>query len=65
MEPVVEQLDIPAEYGSPKTLLTWNAIRKELEEAAQYWVATTRPDGRPHVVPRDGVWLDDAWYYGG
>jgi len=65
MEPVVEQLDIPAVYGNPKTLLTWAAIRKELEEAPQYWVATTRPDGRPHVVPRDGVWLDDAWYYGG
>jgi nitroimidazol reductase NimA-like FMN-containing flavoprotein (pyridoxamine 5'-phosphate oxidase superfamily) len=28
-------------------------------------LATTRADGRPHVVPVDGLWLDDAWYYGG
>jgi nitroimidazol reductase NimA-like FMN-containing flavoprotein (pyridoxamine 5'-phosphate oxidase superfamily) len=30
-----------------------------------YWLATTRPDGRPHVVPLDGLWLDDAWFFGG
>ena len=65
MEPIAEQLDIPEVYGNPNTLLTWAAVRKELEEAPQYWVATTRPDGRPHVVPRDGVWLDESWYYGG
>ena len=64
-EPVVEQLGIPKAYGNPNVLLTWAAVRRELEEAPQYWVATTRPDGRPHVVPRDGNWLDDAWYYGG
>jgi hypothetical protein len=64
-EPDVEQLDLPDDYGSPNLLLTWETVRKKLEEAPQYWVATTRPDGRPHVVPRDGVWLDDAWYYGG
>jgi len=65
MEPVVQQLEVPEGYGNPNTLLSWAAVRKELEEAPQYWVATTRPDGRPHVVPRDGVWLDDGWYYGG
>ena len=30
-----------------------------------YWLASTRPDGRPHVIPRDGMWLDGALYYGG
>lgn len=29
------------------------------------WLSTVRVDGRPHVVPLDGVWLDDVWYYGG
>ncbi|HEV8426108.1 MAG TPA: pyridoxamine 5'-phosphate oxidase family protein [Actinomycetes bacterium] len=23
------------------------------------------PAGRAHVVPVDGLWLDDTWYYGG
>ena len=65
MEPLVEQLDLPKDYGSPKKTLEWASVRGELEEAPVYWVATTRPDGRPHVVPRDGIWLDDTWYYGG
>jgi Pyridoxamine 5'-phosphate oxidase len=65
VEPKVEQLGLPPGYGNPKRRLDWDSVRKELEDAPQYWVASTRPDGRPHVVPRDGVWLDDTWYYGG
>jgi hypothetical protein len=26
-------------------------------------LATVRPDGRPHVVPLLGLWLDDAFYF--
>ena len=65
MEPIVEQLDLPKDYGTPKKKLEWASVRADLEEAPVYWVASTRPDGRPHVVPRDGIWLDDTWYYGG
>jgi nitroimidazol reductase NimA-like FMN-containing flavoprotein (pyridoxamine 5'-phosphate oxidase superfamily) len=28
-------------------------------------MATTRPDGTPHVVPRWGVWLDGRFWYDG
>jgi hypothetical protein len=38
----------------------WDVGRKRLEEAELYWVATVRPDGRPHVTPLVGVWLDGA-----
>lgn len=65
MEPIVEQLPLPDGYGNPNKTLKWSDVRRELEAAPQYWVASTRPDGRPHVVPRDGIWLDDSWYYGG
>ena len=65
MNPRAEQLDLPEGYGNPQTVLEWDAVRRELEDATQYWVASIRPDGRPHVVPRDGIWLDDTWYYGG
>jgi hypothetical protein len=65
MDPIVEQLDLPEGYGTPKKKLTWAAVRAELEQAKQYWLTTVRSDGRPHVVPLDGVWLDDVWYYGG
>lgn len=40
-------------------------MRTELERAQHYWIATVRPDGRPHVVPLEGLWIDDAWYYSG
>jgi nitroimidazol reductase NimA-like FMN-containing flavoprotein (pyridoxamine 5'-phosphate oxidase superfamily) len=40
-------------------------VRGRLEEATHYWLATVRPDGRPHTVPLDGVWVDDCWYFGG
>ncbi|MEI6136703.1 MAG: pyridoxamine 5'-phosphate oxidase family protein [Chloroflexota bacterium] len=31
-----------------------------LRTAMNYWIATTRPDGRPHAAPVWGVWLDDG-----
>jgi Pyridoxamine 5'-phosphate oxidase len=65
MEPVAAQLQLPEGYGTPSRLLAWIEVRQRLEAAEQYWLATTRPDGRPHVVPVDGVWVDDIWYFGG
>jgi hypothetical protein len=65
MEPVAEQLRLPEGYGVPNELLKWSKVRSRIEQAEQYWLATTRPDGRPHVVPVDGVWIDDVWFYGG
>jgi len=34
-----------------------------LAEAGTYWLATVRPDGRPHVVPVLAVWLDSALHF--
>ena len=64
-EPRVQQLGLPKDYGSPKDLVDWRAVEEKLVAAPAYWLATTRPDGRPHVVPVDGLWLDGAWYWGG
>lgn len=64
-EPTVEPLDLPNGYGTATDPLSWETVREELESARQYWFATVRPDGRPHVVPLDGLWLDGCWYYGG
>jgi hypothetical protein len=65
MEPVAEPLDLPPEYGTVTEIRQWSAVREELEQARYYWLATVRPDGRPHAVPLDGIWMDDVWYYGG
>jgi general stress protein 26 len=64
-EPIVERPDIPAEYGNPTQRLKWADVEWRLESASVYWLASTRPDGRPHVIPRDGMWLDGGLYYGG
>lgn len=65
MDPTVEALDVPDGYGEVQRTLPWTLVRERLERSLHYWVATTRPDGRPHVVPRWGVWVDDTWYYDG
>jgi nitroimidazol reductase NimA-like FMN-containing flavoprotein (pyridoxamine 5'-phosphate oxidase superfamily) len=65
MEPTTTAIRLPEGYGTPRRTLSWQEVRERLEQAAHYWVATTRPDGRPHVVPVDGLWVDDGWYFGG
>lgn len=41
-------------------LLPWSWAEARLTASRQYWVATTCPDGRPHVMPVWAVW--DAGY---
>lgn len=60
--------EMPDGYGVPETtggLLDWSTVEAKLEAATEFWLATTRPDGRPHVVPRWGVWLDGTFCYDG
>jgi nitroimidazol reductase NimA-like FMN-containing flavoprotein (pyridoxamine 5'-phosphate oxidase superfamily) len=56
-------------YGIPEHLdgtLPWSWAEERLRDALVYWVATVRPDQRPHVTPIWGVWVDDAfWMEGG
>ena len=41
----------------------WADAAAVMEEAAVYWIATVRPDGRPHVTPIAGLWLDETLYF--
>jgi hypothetical protein len=65
MDPRAEPLSLPAAYGRTKTRRDWSTVRTRLETAKAYWLATARPDGRPHVVAVDGVWIDEVFFYGG
>jgi general stress protein 26 len=38
----------------------WTEAVQSLEQAEVYWISTVRPDGRPHVTPMIGLWLDGA-----
>jgi hypothetical protein len=55
---------LPADQGSG--LIPWAEAERRLSVSHDYWVATVRPDGRPHVMPVWGVWLDGrVWFSSG
>src|SRR6187549_3039852 len=44
---------------------SWEMARERLanpEQPRTYWLATTRPDGRPHLMPVIAFWIDDAMH---
>jgi predicted enzyme related to lactoylglutathione lyase len=41
----------------------WNEASAQLETAEVYWLSTVRSDGRPHVTPLLGLWLDKAFFF--
>src|SRR5438270_838467 len=43
--------------------LPWAWATGRLIEARNYWIATTRPDGKPHTRPVWGIWLDNTFYF--
>lgn len=67
-QPRTDRPIMPPGYGVPATsdgLLSWADVEPRLVAAGEYWLASTRPDGRPHVVPRWGVWMDGRFWYDG
>jgi hypothetical protein len=59
---------MPPEYGikaptEGESVLPWIWAAERLATARGYWLATTRPDGRPHVAVVWGVWLRDHYYF--
>jgi F420H(2)-dependent biliverdin reductase len=41
----------------------WRAIEARLGRELNIWLATVRPDGRPHLVPVWFVWLDGKIHF--
>ena len=60
-------------YGTPA--IDWGRVEKRLashiplepdsEGPGRHttWLATTNPDGSPHVMPLGALWIDDAFYF--
>jgi hypothetical protein len=69
MEPTPSRPYLPRGYGmekasgAPGERLQWGRVSEWLTEARNYWVCTTRPDGRPHAKPVWGVWLEDQFLF--
>lgn len=43
-------------------VIPWGEAARRVAEARFYWLATVHPDGRPHVRPVLGVWVDDTFH---
>ena len=66
-EPKAGRPIMPALYGMgkhKKGTIKWADVCKKLEAAHNYWIATTRADGRPHAMPVWGFWVDGAVFFG-
>lgn len=64
--PVAARPHMPG-YGiavEAEGMLPWAWAEAQLAAARNYWICTTRPDGRPHAAPVWGVWLDGAVHFG-
>jgi hypothetical protein len=52
------------ESSAKKTgLLPWKWATERLKGSRQYWIATTRPDGTPHLMVIWGAWIEDSFWF--
>lgn len=65
VEPVPSRLHMPG-YDlpeGPSGLMPWNWAEQRLEGSHNYWLATVRQDGRPHLMIVWGLWHGGAFSF--
>jgi hypothetical protein len=56
--------DLPGMSTVPASgLKPWSWALERLEKSHNYWIATTRPDGRAHLMLVWGVWWEGAFWF--
>ena len=67
LEPKVSRPHWPDAVQNPSidlsALKPWGWALECLEKSHNYWIATTRPDGRPHLMLVWGIWWQDAFWF--
>lgn len=66
--PTVSRPQMPKGYGildekAGSGLLPWIRASARLEGSRNYWIHTTRDDGRPHAKPVWGLWFEGRFYF--
>ncbi|MCD2192038.1 pyridoxamine 5'-phosphate oxidase family protein [Actinomycetospora endophytica] len=57
-------VEIDRRFGNPEAEATpWATAESALRDSELYWLTTVRADGRPHVTPLVGVWVDDGFAF--
>src|SRR5260370_1270884 len=52
--------DAPKDLSALKP---WPWALERLEKSHNYWISTTRPDRRPHLMLVWGIWWQDAFWF--
>jgi nitroimidazol reductase NimA-like FMN-containing flavoprotein (pyridoxamine 5'-phosphate oxidase superfamily) len=55
--------ELDRRFGDSEQALDGETVRKALADAELYWLTTVRKDGRPHVTPLVGLWLQDSFVF--
>jgi hypothetical protein len=65
VEPTATRPRVPGyEFSAQKKgLLPWKWATSRLEESRQYWIATARPDGSPHLMIIWGLWFYESFWF--
>jgi nitroimidazol reductase NimA-like FMN-containing flavoprotein (pyridoxamine 5'-phosphate oxidase superfamily) len=65
-DPKISRPKFPKGYAdNPVSYVDWEWVTEQLTNSENYWLSSVRPDGRPHVVPRWGAFIDNKFYYDG
>jgi general stress protein 26 len=54
---------LPNSAGAAEGLKPWSWALERLEKSHNYWFASTRPEGRPHLMPVWGIWLENSLWF--
>ena len=64
--PKISRPRLPKGYAdNPVSYVDWEWVAAQMTESENYWLSSVRPDGRPHVVPRWGAFIDNKLFYDG
>ena len=67
LEPKASHPFWPDALGKPSettsSLKPWSWALERLENSHNYWIATTRPDQRPHLMVVWGIWWQEAFWF--
>ena len=66
-KPVASRAILPADYGLPEDspLLPWEEVAVRISKALHYWISTASKRAVPIARPIDGMWVNNALYFGG
>ena len=70
--PQISRPKLPKGYAdNPASYVDWEWVAEQMTVSKNYWLCSVRPPssgaqgGRPHVVPRWGVYIDNKFWYDG